>query len=359
MKVIQRQLSPTPNQVYLLNKQLDEHRHLYNSCLEIKINEYKNNKKSISCFDLIKSEIPKLKENGSISNYSSLQQTLRRLDKTYQSFFRNGYGFPRFKNKDRFKTIEFGRYGDGCKIKNGLLYIQNVGLIKCLHLPEIKSIKNLSISLKAGTFYVNIIHEEDRIQNANKTNSSIGLDFGLKTFITGSDGSTYDSPKFHKKSLKEEAKLNRKIQKNKKGSKDREKYKRAMSKHKRRVSNRRKDSNHKLSRKIINSYDVICIENIKINDLNSKISNINRAYRDVAFCQFQNFLTYKAEDAGKILVKVDPHNTTKECYECGKLIDKTLKERVHKCSCGNIEDRDVNAAKNILRRGLASLGGNP
>ena len=142
MKVIQRQLSPTPNQVYLLNKQLDEHRRLYNSCLEIKINKYKNNKKSISCFDLIKSEIPKLKENGSISNYSSLQQTLRRLDKTYQSFFRNGYGFPRFKNKDRFKTIEFGKYGDGCKIKNGLLYIQNVGLIKCLHLPKIKKIKN-------------------------------------------------------------------------------------------------------------------------------------------------------------------------------------------------------------------------
>lgn len=327
--------------------------------MSIKINEYKNNKKNVSCFDLIKSEIPKLKIDGAISNYSSLQQTLRRLDKTYQSFFRNGYGFPRFKNKDRFKTIEFGKYGDGCKIKGNDIYIQNVGLIKCLHLPEIKDIKNLSISFRAGKFYVNMCYDPLGREKISKTGEFVGLDFGLKTFIVGSDGTSYDSPKFHKKSLKEEGKINRKIHKNAKGSKERQKYKKAMAKHKKKVSNRRKDSNHKLSRKIVNSYDIICIENIKINSLNSDIRNINRTYRDVAFCQFQNFLTYKAEDAGKILIKVNPANTTKECYNCGAMVDKDLKNRTHKCSCGYTEDRDINAAKNILRRGLASLGVNP
>jgi putative transposase len=196
----------------------------------------------------------------------------------------------------------------------------------------------------------------DPPENVIKTALSVGIDFGLKMFLTLSTGEKIDSPKFHKQSLKEEAKVHRRIHKAKKGSYLRNKHKKSLAKIRRKTSNRRMNFNHKISRKIVNNFDVICVENIDLTKMTSDVKNINRTYRDVAFGQFREFLTYKAENAGKILVKVNPQNTTKECYNCGKLVDKTLKDRVHQCECGYIEDRDINAAKNILRRGLASLG---
>ena len=166
--------------------------------------------------------------------------------------------------------------------------------------------------------------------------------------------------------MKRVSKAHRKISRTELKSKDREKAKKILNKVQTKISNQRKDFNHKISRKIINENDIIVIEDININQLKQKNSNqnkdqrikkenINRTYDDIAWGQFTQFLKYKAENAGKILIKVPAYNTTKECHICGKIIDKTLDERVHKCSCGCVEDRDINAAKVILRRGLASL----
>lgn len=352
MKVIQVLLHPKKSQIKLLDKQLEEHRSLYNACLELKINKYKENKINLKCFDLIKSEVPKFRR---ISNCSSMQQTVRRLEKSYQKFFKEfkiGGGFPRFKSSNQFKTIEY-TYGDGAKIKNNYLYLQNIGNIKCSWFRTVENIICLSITKKNDKFYVNL-GVNYGVEAPKVTNKQIGLDFGLKTFITTSDGEKIDSPKFHKKSLKEEAKIHRRIHKAKIGSKLRRKHKKSLQKIKNKIANRRKDFNHKLSRKFINNYDLIVIEDLRLKNLTTKIKNINRTYADVAFGQFRQYLIYKAENAGKVVIKINPAYTSQECI-CGKMVPKTLKERDHVCSCGYIEDRDVLGAKNILRRGLASL----
>lgn len=355
MKVKQIQILPTKAQIRLIDEQIEEHRNLYNSCLAIKIGAYQFDKTSISAFDLIKSEIPPLKANGAKSNYSSLQQTLRRLQKTYSAFFKRGFGFPRFKNRDRFKSIEFSAYGDGYKVRRNKLYIFNVGEIKCMHHDFPEKIKRMTLSRKAGQYYASFTYEEEKTAKVERTDKAVGIDFGLKTFLATSDGELIDSPKFHKISLREESKVHRRIHRAELGSKERRKHKKSLAKIRRKIANRRKNFNHQVSRQLVNRYDILVVEDMNLNDLLTDIKNVNRTYRDVAFGQFRLFLSYKAESAGKRFIKVDPYNTTQECSCCGRLVYKTLDDRIHDCPCGHVEDRDINAAKNILRRGLSSL----
>lgn len=354
MKVVQIMLSPTPAQATLLQRQLDEHRLLYNTCLAKKIKAWTEEEKSVSAYDLIKTEIRPLKDGGAISNYSSLQQTVRRLDKAYSAFFKKNSGFPRFKNKDRFRTIEY-TYGDGCKVRGDKIYLQNVGEIDC-HSPRFpEKVKALSITKSGRRFYVNLSYEYAGDVGTKRREANVGLDFGLKTFITTSDGEKFQAPKPLKRALKENAKIHRRIHRAKKGTPLREKHKRTLAKVNRNIANRRKDFNHKLSRSLVNRYDTIVVEDINLADLLTAIPNINRAYNDLGFGQLRQFLTYKAENAGKVCIRVNPAYTTQECSSCGRLVEKDLSERIHVCPCGHTEDRDVNAAKNILRRGLASL----
>lgn len=355
-------LFPSRSQAKKIDIQIEEHRQLYNRCLHLKKEAWVERKENLTCFDLIKSEVKKHKKH---SNYSSLQQTVRRLDKAYSSFFRRvnkgeKSGFPRFKSKDRFRTIEYGSYGDGNKIKNDRVYLQNIGQIKCSTKAFPKNIKKLSITKIGDRYYANLLYEEVNLELVERTNNAIGIDFGLKTFVVTSDGEKFESPKFHRESLKNEAKIHRRIHKSKKGSKLREKHKKTLQKVKNKIANKRRDFNHKLSRKIVNRNDIIVIEDIALQKLTSNINNINRTYRDVAWGQFQTFLTYKAENAGKVVVKINPAYTTQECSCCGHIEKKLLNQREHICNnCGYKDDRDVNAAKNILRRGLASLGLDP
>lgn len=353
-------LFPTKSQKAKIDAQIEEHRLLYNNCLGLKKETWETEQKNISVFDLIKSEVKKFKKT---SNYSALQQTVRRLDKSYKNFFRRAKlkqgpaGFPRFKNKDRFRTIEYGAYGDGNKIRNNCLYLLNVGQIKCSSHDFPSNIKTTLITRIADRYYVSFIYDDTEAVQVNQTNRSVGIDLGVKTFIATSDGEKVESPKFHKQGLKQLSKAHRKIHEQPLGSTQRKKRKIVLAKIHNKIANRRKDFNHKLSRKIVDKYDTIVIEDISPLDFDSEIKNINRAYRDVAWGQLKTFLNYKAENAGKRIIKVNPAYTTQECSYCGHIAVKSLKDRIHLCSkCGYEEDRDINAAKNILRRGLSSLG---
>jgi putative transposase len=362
VKTVKIQLAPTKSQQTLLLKQLEEHRQLYNNCLSKKIQAWKGSSKNLTGFDLIKSEIPPLKQSGCLSNYSSLQQTVRRLEKAYKRFFANG-GFPRFKNADRFNTVEFSKRGDGWQIRdNKTVYIQGVGEIRCLSPRFPGEAKSMSVSRCGSGWFVNIGYEYagDDADSIPESHREIGIDMGLKTFVAMSDGSIVKSPKELKRSLKEVGKLHRRIHKAVKGSVQRLKHKRSLKKLHKKIANRRRDFNHKLSRKIVNENRVIVVEKLHVKNIVARNNgggkrNINRAYSDVAWGQFRQFLSYKAENAGRILVEVNPAYTTQECSSCGKVEQKDLSDREHQCECGCTLDRDVNAAKNILRRGLASL----
>lgn len=349
MITYQFRLFPTKSQFTEFFRQLEVHKILYNQCLELKQKAYEENKINLSCFDQTKSEVPKFK---GLSNYSSMQCTVIRLHKSYSSFFNNigKNGKPRF--KQRFRTIQYSRIGDGCKIHEDSVYFQGIGKIKCKFNREFPKPKTLSITFKDGKLYVNIICDNPHAFK-NKMESSIGIDFGIKSTITYSDGNTEVSQNFIKTKQKDIARLQRKKERE---PQNKRKISKAIAKCYTKVNNRRKDYNHKLSRSIINKYDIICCEDFKPSEILTKVKNINKKIYDISIAQLINQLKYKAENAGKILVMVNKDYTTQTCSNCGNRQKLTLRQRKYKCECGLSMDRDKNAALNILRLGLQSLG---
>lgn len=348
----QYKLSPTTKQFKEFLYQLEVHKSLYNQCLQKKELTYSECGKGPTCFDQMKSEVKDFKGK---SNYSSLQQTVRRLHKSYSEFFKNPkeYGKPRFKK--RFRTIQFSKLGDGCKIHSNSVYIQGLGRVKCkIHrpIPTDHKINTLSITLKDGSLYLNLVLEK-LIAKTPPLDKFVGIDFGCKTTITMSDSTKIVSPKFFNSKSRDIARLQRKKEKE---PENRRKICKAIAKCYTKISNRRKDFNHKLTSKIVKDYDVICCEDLKVSDLTSEITNINKKWQDISIGQIKTQLQYKAENAGKLLILVNPSYTTQDCSNCGLRKEKTLEERQHICKCGLNICRDVNAALNILRLGLQSIG---
>lgn len=331
-------------------------RFLYNCALEQRIVCWKQGRKSISYYDQASAlkEIRNFDEDLAQLNYSASQNILRRLDKAFQAFFRrikqgDEPGFPRFKGKDRFHSITFPAYGDGIKLKNGKLYIQNVGHIRIkLHRNLEGKIKAVTIKKQNGRFYVSFSCDEVPQTILPVSTKDIAIDVGIKSFAVMSDGQVVDNPKHLKQSEEKLQELQRQHSK-----KRTRKTRRKLTCLHEKVANQRKDFQHKLSRKIVNEFGSIFVENLKPKQMvNGNFKVLNKYINDAAWSQFFNLLSYKAEEAGRVLVKVNPKNTTRACSRCGKIVPKDLSVRIHICPyCGLNMDRDKNAALNILRLG--------
>jgi len=344
-----------------LDKLFNSARFLYNCALEQRIICWKQWRKSISYYDQANSlkEIRGFDNDIAQLNCACSQNILRQLDKAFLAFFRrikkgDKPGFPRFKSKDRFNSITFPFYGDGVKLKNRKLYIQNVGLIRIkLHRNIEGVIKTVTIKRQTNRFYAsfscNYVPQILRLISTKE----IGIDVGIKSFAVMSNGQIIDNPKYLNQSENKLKDLQKQYSKNRT-----RKAKRRVACLCEKISNQRKDFQHKLSRKIIDKFGFIFIEDLKLKEMvkdNFKV--LNKYINDAAWSQFFNFLSYKAEDAGRRLIKVNPKNTTQICSTCGKLVQKDLSVRVHDCSCGLKISRDLNAALNILRLGQSLLLG--
>ena len=342
-RVYQYRLYPNKSQAAALYAQLEIHRELYNRCLEVNTDSYYNHGESLNDFALIKKVVPDFKGRA---NYSAMQQTTRRLWKAFKAMFRKdnpNQGRPRFKGRGRFRTIEFARLGDGVQIKGDALYIQFVGHVPMHKHRDCPQPYKASITERAGKFYVSLCCDEfsDCAANFERT---VGIDFGIRDTVTTSDGTKVQSPWFMKADQKDLARLRRR------------KNRKAVAKREAKIANRRKDFNHKLSRRLINQYDVLCLEDLRVSEFDEPGKAIRRRVRDVAITQLIGYLLYKAESAGKQIALVNPAYTSQDCSDCGVRIPKELSERNHTCTCGCVLDRDINAARNILRLGLQSLG---
>jgi len=338
-----------------LNSLLDSARFLYNCALEHRIISWKQWRKSISYYDQTYSlkEVRKSDEATGQLNFTCCINILRHLDKAFQAFFnrmKKGEepSFPRFKGKDRFHSLPY-RYGDGIKLKNGKLYIQNVGHIRIkLHRELEGKIKTATVKRQSGRFYISFACDEVPLKALPTSNKEIGIDVGIKSFAVMSDGQVIDNPKHLKQS---ESKLKElQHQHSKKRTKNtRRKFSRLHEK----VHNQRKDFLHKLSRKIVNSFGFIFVEDLNIkNMLKNNHKVLNKYTSDAAWSLFFNYTSYKAEWAGRMFVKVDPKGTTQECFNCGEIVKKDLSVRIHNCpKCGFKVSRDYNSSLNILRRG--------
>jgi len=354
-------LFPTSCQVRSLEQTLNTCRQTYNWLLSDREESYETKKVSISYFEQ-KRRITVFRETWEeLQNIHSqvLQNVAVRVELAFQAFFRRiksgeKPGYPRYKGKDWYDSFTYPQ--SGFSIKDDRLKLSKIGDVKIkLHRPIVGKIKSCNIRRNNDKWYACFMCE---IENEffKDIDQSVGIDVGILNFAALSDGSFVENPKFFKTDMKALAKSQRKLFKQNKVSKKRRKAKKVVSRIHERIKNRRHNFVHQLSRKIVNEYGTIVVEKLNIKAMKSDIHNINRSIGDVAWGMFRNILSYKAVNAGRKYVEVNPAYTSQDCSGCDFRAKKPLKERWHHCPiCGISLDRDTNAAINILALGLQSL----
>ncbi len=321
-----------------------------------------------------KAEIPSL--SGVHSQV--LQNVTERVELAFQAFFRRvkageeEVGYPRFKGYGNYDSFTFKQ--SGFKLIGDKLTLSKIGDVAIkLHRPICATVKTLTIQRDTvGNFYACFACAPSGHPEAvplEPTYQSVGIDgstelaevLGLTTFAYFSDGNKIERRRWMKNDAADIARLQRKKERFAKGSLERKKVIHALDHAHQRVANRRRDFAHQESRKLVNQYQFMAFEDLDIQDMQSDTyKSITRGIADVAWGQFVQCTTYKAANAGRVVVRVNPRGTTQMCSGCHAIVAKDLSVRIHDCPhCGLKLNRDHNAALNILARGLASINPDP
>ena len=308
---------------------------------------------------LLKEERPALVQIHS----QVLQNVVDRLDKAFQAFFRRCKagetpGFPRFRGIHRYNSFCYPQ--SGFSLVGNALKLSKIGNIHVkMHRPIEGEIKTCTLRKNATGGWDVSFSCEVNVEPRVPQTEAIGIDVGLTDFATFSDEQKVANPRFFKQGEKALAKAQQKLAKLKKGTLERRKQGKVVAKIHEKISNRRKNFCHKESKKIVDKYQYICIEDLDIKNM-IEGSYFAKNISDVSWNHFRQFLTYKAAEAGRKLCLVNPAYTSQDCSQCGHRERKELSERTHCCSqCGYKTSRDVNAAKNILALGIDGLGAIP
>jgi len=261
-------------------------------------------------------------------------------------------GKLRFKGAGWFKTLNYNQ--SDFRIEGKKLILSKVGEIPIkVHRPIKGTIKGIIIKReKSGRLFASVQVENEPQPLLPSTGKAVGIDVGVKHFLTDTEGRQFENPRFYEKTLERIGILQRKLSKKRKGSENREKARVRLACAYERLVNQRNDFLHKLSRFYASHYTIILVEDLRIQNL---VRNRNLAQKilDASWGKFFQLLSYKAESAGGIVVKKNPGGTTQDCSNCGRKVPKTLGERIHRCPyCGVELDRDYNASLNILYAGL-------
>ena len=367
-KTFKYRIWPTKRQTSLLEQQLEDCRWLYNHWLNERKTSYEQTAKAPSMYAQ-QAELPALKlTRPGLNNVHSqvLQNVAVRLELAMQAFFRRiksgeKPGYPRFKGFGRYDSITFPQAPSGCKLDGSSLIVSKVGHIKVkLHRPLKGSPKTVTLTRSStGKWYVCFSCEgvEPHLLPANS--EQVGIDVGLKTFAMLSDGQEIENPRFFRKEEKALAKVQRRFAKEVKGTSERRFRRKAVARTHERTLWRRTNFSHQHSRKVINQFGIICVEDLHVNRM---LHNhcLAKSISDAAWSSFFSMLSCKAAEAGRTLIKVNPAYTSQTCSSCGHRQKMPLSERVFNCPCCQLQlDCDLNASLNILAVGLHSLGVSP
>lgn len=360
LKAYKYRLYPTKIQEVLIAKHFGCARYIYNYGLERKIKSYSETKKSISRFT-IQADLPKLKKAESTKwlsevNSLSLQAALLNLDMAFTRFFKEKKGFPKFKskhdNRQSFSipqntTVDYDAKRVYLpKFKEG---------IKCRFSRKFDGkIKTSTVSrTPTGKYFISILVEtEDTIPNKApiNENKAVGVDLGIKTFATLSDGTEIQNPKYLNKALKKLKRLQRSVSRKNKGSNSRKKAVKLLARQYEKVTNKRKDFLHKTTKYLIDHYDTICLETLSASNM-VKNHRLAQAIQDIGIYTFNSYMDYKAEWYGKNVIRIGRFEPSSKMCSCG-YIHRGLKlsDRVWTCpACGSVNQRDLLAAQNIKK----------
>ena len=359
-------LYPNVTQTRLLEEILETHRRLYNAALAERQAAWHNEKRTVLFDHQSAAFLQERKTNEwykKVHSHSG-QSTLRRLDQTFKYFFQRVKqgkppGYPRFKSRNQFNSIPFNQYGNGVKFRENKLHVFAVGQMRIkVHREPQGKIKTVSLKREGEKWYAVLSCDLGNLVIEPSTNPPVGIDLGIDSFVTTSNGESYPNQRILAANLPELKRRQRAISRKKKGGSNRRKAMKRVSQLHTRIKNLRHEHHHRVALDLIRRYGVVALESLDIKHMLLGNRGTARSIGDAAWGIFVSTLKCKAESAGVRVVDVDPQYTSQTCSRCGHC-EKANREsqKVFRCiQCDHIENADVNASKNILARGLAWIG---
>jgi putative transposase len=380
-RAFQYVLRPTAKQQRALVSLLAEQCRLYNAALEERRGAWRLERRTVTRFEQNKTLTGLTNQEPALMAFgvTVARGTLLRLDRAFQAFFRRARaretpGFPRFRSVQRFDSVEWPETS-GWKVdeSSGRLYLRGVGHVKLrLHRPLRGSPKTITVARVGRRWQLTVFCTDVPAKLLPATGKAIGIDVGVTVAAALSDGRIIDNPRHLRSSADALAGAQRVVAGRQRGSRRRARAGQAVAAVHRRIANQRRDFLHKQSRSLVNDHDVIVIEDLRVANMTRRPkpvpdreggfavngaaakAGLNKSILDAGWGKFRSMLAYKAEEAGRQLVLVNPRHTSQTCAHCGHIDQDNRHGTVFRCiGCGHASHADVNAAVNILRAGLA------
>jgi len=271
-------------------------------------------------------------------------------------------GYPQYQNNNR--SVEYKKSGWKLDLntrkhitftdKNKIGRIKLVGT-RDLHFYSPDEIQRVRIVRRADGYYIQFLINTEVKEEVQPSGKAIGLDVGIESFYTNSNGYKESNLNFLRKGEQKLKKRQRSLSRKQQGSNNRKKARQKLAKYHLKISRQRREHAKRIARCVCQSNDLIAYESLQIQNL-VKNHNLAKSINDVAWYQFRIWLEYFAWKFGKITIAVNPKYTSQKCSNCGSIVQKSLSTRTHKCHCGTCLDRDENAAINILKEALRTFG---
>ena len=370
MLIYEMKLKGKPEQYTALDGAIQTGLFIRNSCIRYWMDNEGIGKYDLSSYCKVLADSPEFpwaKQLNSMARQAHAERAWAAISRFFENCKKKKpgkKGFPRFKKNQRRASVEYKT--TGWKLSDDRKYITftdgfKAGQFKLLGSRDLgyynpsKDIKRVRVVRRADGYYVQFGIKCDRRVDVEPTGRAIGLDVGLKEFYTDSNGGVATNPRNYRKSEKCLKRLQRQASRKQKGSSNRRKANERVGRQHLKIQRQRKDHAIKLARCVILSNDLVAYEDLAIRNL-VKNRKLSKSISDAGWYQFRVWLEYFAQVFGKVTVAVPPAYTSQDCSECGKRVKKSLSTRTHVCECGCVLDRDENAARNILMKGLRTVG---
>jgi putative transposase len=379
-------LRPTARQHVVLAACAEAHRELYNAALQERRGGWSHASKTRIRYGDQSAQLTGMRAvrpDQAVWSFSSQQATLRRLDKAFAAFFRRvkagqTAGYPRFKGKARFDSVEWPKDGDGARWlpDQRRVYLQGIGQVKVeLHRQVAGRVKTIQIKRHGRRWMLVLSCDDVPTNTLPATGRQAGIDVGIVSFTTTSDGEHVDNPRWARVAADRLAAAQQRLARARRSGKNRAAKRETVAARHRKIANQRKDFHHKQARELAARYDLIVVEDLKIANMLRRAnpvadpinprrylpngarakSGLNRSISDAGWGQFISILRAKAEEAGRAWIEVDPRHTSDRCEACGCVArENRITQAEFACQrCGHTAPADEHAARNILRAGLA------
>ncbi|MFN7415547.1 MAG: RNA-guided endonuclease InsQ/TnpB family protein [Dolichospermum sp.] len=336
-----------------------------NSCIRLWMDVQGTGKNDLQKYcAVLAANFPFANELNSMARQSSAERAWASMTRFYNNC-KKGIpglkGYPQFQKDCR--SVEYKTSGWKLALDRKFITFtdkKGIGRLKLkgtrdLHFYQINQIKRVRLVKRADGYYCQFCIDVNRQENIEPSGNTIGLDVGLKEYYTDSHGVMVENPKFLRIGEKVLKRSQRRVSRKVKGSKNRGKARQILGKRHLKISRQRKDHAVKLARCVVQSNDLIAYEDLRIKNL-VKNHCLAKSINDASWYQFRVWLEYFGKVFKRVTVAVNPQYTSQECSSCGEVVKKTLSTRTHVCQCGCVMDRDENAARNILSRGLSTVG---